>query len=231
DMPNPIRAVIFDLDNTLLDFMKMKDAAIRSAIDAMLEAGLTVEKEQAVQTVKRIYDEKGYEYQEVFDEFLRHLTGEVDYKYLASAIVAYRRAKEASLMLYPRVNVTLMLLAKLGLKLGVVSDAPSREAWLRLCYLNLHHLFDAVVTHDDTGVHKPAPEPFYKICNLLQIEPDEALMVGDWPEKDMVGAKQVGMTTAFARYGDTLGVQESGADYDLADIYELIDIVKRRNGL
>jgi putative hydrolase of the HAD superfamily len=228
-MAKPVKAVIFDLDNTLLDFMKMKDAAIRSAVDAMAEAGLPVNKAQAVQTVKGIYDEKGYEYQEVFNEFLLRSTGKVDYKYLASAIVAYRRAKEASLMLYPHANVTLMALAKMGMKLGVVSDAPSREAWMRLCYLNLHHLFDAVVTFEDTGVHKPAPEPFYKICNLLQIEPMEAMMVGDWPEKDMVGAKQVGMTTAFARYGDTLGVQDSGADYDLKDLYQLVDIVKQRN--
>lgn len=228
-MPKHIKAVIFDLDNTLLDFMKMKDAAIHSAVDAMVEAGLTVEKDKAVGVIKRIYDEKGYEYQEVFDEYLRQTTGKVDYRYLASAIVAYRRAKEASLMLYPRVNMTLMTLAKMGLKLGVVSDAPSREAWMRLCYLNLHHLFDAVVTFDDTGVHKPAPEPFRKICNLLGIQPDEALMVGDWPEKDMVGAGQVGMTTAFARYGDTLGVREPGADYDLSDIYQLIDIVRQRN--
>jgi len=228
-MSDHIKAVIFDLDNTLLDFVKMKDAAIRAAVDAMVEAGLTVEKKEAVGVIKKIYDEKGYEYQEVFDEYLRKTTGRVEYRYLASAIVAYRRAKEASLILYPRVNVTLMMLAKMGLKLGVVSDAPSRKAWMRLCYLNLHHLFDAVVTFDDTGVQKPAPEPFYKICNLLEIKPAEALMVGDWPEKDMVGARQVGMSTAFARYGDTLGVQESGADYDLSDIYQLIDIVRDRN--
>jgi len=207
----------------------MKDAAILSAVDAMAEAGLAVEKEDAVRAIKEIYGAKGYEYQEVFDDYLRGRSGRVDYKYLASAIVAYRRAKEASLMLYPRVNVTLMMLAKMGLKLGVVSDAPSREASLRLCYLNLHHLFDAVVTFDDTGVQKPAPEPFEKICNLLEIKPDEALMVGDWPEKDMVGARQVGMTTAFARYGDTLGVVEPGADYDLSDIYQLVDIVRERN--
>ena len=228
-MSNLIKAVIFDLDNTLLDFMKMKDAAIRSAVDAMAEAGLAVEKKEAVRAIKEIYNAKGYEYQEVFDDYLRGQSGRVNYKYLASAIVAYRRAKEASLMLYPRVNVTLMTLAKMGLKLGVVSDAPSREAWMRLCYLNLHHLFDAVVTFNDTGVHKPAPEPFERICNLLDIRPDEALMVGDWPEKDMVGAKQVGMTTAFARYGDTLEVVESGADYDLSDIYQLVNIVRERN--
>ena len=34
-----IRAIVFDLDNTLTDFMKMKEAAIRAAIDGMIDAG------------------------------------------------------------------------------------------------------------------------------------------------------------------------------------------------
>ena len=55
-MPACIKAVIFDLDNTLLDFVKMKDAAIGSAVDAMIEAGLAVQKEDAVQAIKDIYN-------------------------------------------------------------------------------------------------------------------------------------------------------------------------------
>jgi putative hydrolase of the HAD superfamily len=176
-----------------------------------------------------IYDAKGYENQKVFDEYLTQLNGSVNYKYLASGIVAYRRAKEASLVLYPRVNSTLMTLAKDGLLLGVVSDAPSREAWLRICYLNLHHMFDAVVTFDDTGVHKPAPEPFEKICSLLGIVPADALMVGDWPERDLVGGAKIGMLTAFASYGNAHGVKESEADYALDDIHQLINIVRTHN--
>ena len=43
-----------------------------------------------------------------------------------------------------------MFLIKNGIKLGVVSDAPSREAWMRIYYLNLYHFFDVVVTFDDS---------------------------------------------------------------------------------
>jgi len=39
---------------------------------------------------------------------------------------------------------------KMGVKMGILSDAPIKEAWLRLAYLNLHHIFDAVVTFDET---------------------------------------------------------------------------------
>ena len=54
-------------------------------------------------------------------------------------------------------------------------------------------------------------------------------MVGDWPERDIKGAKQFGMKTAFAKYGATEIIDDSGADYELDTIHELIDIVKSEN--
>jgi putative hydrolase of the HAD superfamily len=125
--------------------------------------------------------------------------------------------------------MTLVDLVKRGIKLAVVSDAPTREAWLRLCYLNLHHLFDAVVTFEDTGERKPSPAPFKRALELLGVEPHEAIMVGDWPERDVVGAAQVGMITVFARYGDTFGIVESNAAYDIADISSLLRIIDEEN--
>ena len=58
---------------------------------------------------------------------------------------------------------------------------------------------------------------------------NETIMVGDWPDRDVVGAKKIGMRTAFARYGDTFGTKVSGADWDLNDIYDLIKIVESIN--
>ena len=195
----------------------------------MVDAGLDYDVDAGLNAILVIYNDKGYEYQEVLDDFLTGVTGTVNYKYLAAGIVAYRRTREASLVRYPHVHVTLMALAKDGFRLGVVSDAPGREAWLRLCYLNLHHMFEAVVTFDDTGVHKPAPEPFEAVCNLLGVVPAESLMVGDWPERDLQGAARLGMRTAFARYGNSHGVTSSDADYTLDKIDQLIDITRELN--
>ena len=226
-----IKAVVFDLDNTLLDFMKMKDTAVRAAVSSMVFNGLDINKDDAISKIYKIYDNKGYEYQEVFDVFLKEVIGKVDYKILASGIIAYKRAKENSLMLYKNVNATLHALSKIGLKLAVVSDAPSREAWMRLYYLNLHHVFDPVLTFDDTGARKPSPEPFKLALEKMSVEPSEALMIGDWPDRDVVGAKQIGMKTIFARYGDTFGTKESGADWDVNDIYEIVEIIKGLNNV
>ena len=224
-----INTIIFDIDNTLLDFIIMKKQSISSAVNAMIESGLNIDYNKAYNKIFEIYEEVGYEYQEVFDRFIYDELGRIDYKILASAIVHYKRAKEASLSLYPNTYETLIKLSKYGLHLGVLSDAPKREAWISLCSLNLHHLFDNVVTFDDTGYRKPHPEPFKKICKLLNANPKNSLMVGDWPERDIVGAKSLGMKTAFAKYGNLDTDISSGADYELNDISEIIDIINQEN--
>ena len=122
-----------------------------------------------------------------------------------------------------------MALTKRGLKLAVLSDAPRLQAWLRLCTLQLQHTFDFVITFDDTGARKPSPIPFEKALSLLNVAPHEALMVGDWPERDMEGAKQVGIRSDFARYGEPFGTKDSGADFEVDDIREIVAIVDREN--
>lgn len=224
-----IKGIVFDLDNTLVDFMAMKRLAIDAAISAMIDAGLNLTREEIQTRIDAIYQERGMEFQSVFDQLLYGEFQKVDYKILSAGVLAYRRAREAALVPYPHVYSTLIELMKMGMKTGVVSDAPAREAWLRLTYLNMHHIFDHVVTFDDTGIRKPEPAPFKKILELLRIEPQEALMVGDWAERDVVGAAKVGMKTVFARYGDTFGTVESNADYEVDDISELIGIIRNEN--
>ena len=224
-----IKAIIFDLDNTLLDFMKMKQFAVKAAITAMNEAGLNIDEDLAYKDIFKLYESKGWENQQVFDDFLMQNFGKVSNKILAAGIVSYRRAREATLLVYPNVNKTLIELIKMGIQLAVVSDAPSREAWMRLYYLNLHHVFDPVLTYDDSGAHKPSPKPFEMALDILNVNSDEALMIGDWPDRDVVGASQIGMKTIFARYGDTFGTVDSGADWDVNDIYEVVNIVKDLN--
>jgi putative hydrolase of the HAD superfamily len=224
-----IKAIIFDLDNTLLDFVKMKQFSVKAAITAMNEAGLDVDEKKAYEDIFDLYIERGWENQQVFDDYLNQTVGEVSNKILAAGIVSYRRAREATLLVYPNVNKALIQLIKMGINLAVVSDAPSREAWMRLYYLNLHHVFDPVLTFDDTGVRKPSPKPFQMALDYLKIDPNEAIMIGDWPERDVVGAKEIGMKTIFARYGDTFGTVDSGADWDVNDVYEVVNIVKGLN--
>ena len=224
-----IKAVIFDLDNTLLDFMTMKKEAVMSAISSMKEAGLDIDVDTSYKEIMDIYEVDGWENQLVFDKFLKKKLGYTDNKYLAAGIVAYRRAKEANLKAYPNVQKTLNHLLDNNIKLAIVSDAPSREAWMRIYYLGLHNFFETVITFDDSGERKPSPAPFKLALGRLNLSKDEVLMVGDWPEKDMVGASSVGIKTIFAKYGDVFGVEKSGANWDIEDIYEVVNIIDEIN--
>jgi putative hydrolase of the HAD superfamily len=220
-----LRAIIFDLDNTLTDFMRMKRVSVKAAIEEMIDAGLKMSPEEATKKLFDIYDREGIEDQRVFDRFLEEEFGEIDPMIHTAAIIGYRRGREYTLVLYPHVRKTLLALAKRGLKLVILSDAPRYQAWSRLCYLNLPHFFDHVITYEDTQVRKPDPAPFNRAIELLQMHPDEVIMIGDWPERDMVGAQGVGIRTVYARYGDTSGATHSGADYEIDDISQLVGIV------
>ncbi|MCX7835974.1 MAG: HAD-IA family hydrolase [bacterium] len=220
-----IKAILFDLDNTLVDFMQMKHACVEAAVTAMRDVGLKMSHQEATQKIYAIYSKHGIEYQEVFDRFLEeiHLSHP---RFLAAAISAYRKTRTLHINPYPGVKETLLELIKRGIELGVVSDAPRKQAWLRLVDAGLDIFFNVVVAFEDTGKLKPNPEPFLMAMEKLHVLPTETIMIGDWPERDMRGAKALGLYTAFARYGTLIDETKlSGADFELYRLNDLIAIV------
>lgn len=233
-----IQAVIFDLDNTLTDFMLAKESSIRAAVVAMVDAGLPLNPGEATDRIFAIYKEKGIEHQRVFNFFLEEVLGHVDDRVLAAAVVAYRRARDGSLVLYPHAKLVLNRLLKAGYKLAVVSDAPRFEAWVRLTYLGLQHTFDLVLTFDDTGHHKPDPKPFLMALDGLGVEPGRAVVIGDWKERDILGGRNAGMHTVYAHYGDLyskyadkLVGEGTEPDFVVEDLLQLLDVLDRLNAV
>ncbi|MEA1986794.1 MAG: HAD-IA family hydrolase [Candidatus Marinimicrobia bacterium] len=224
-----IKAIIFDIDNTLMDFIRLKRMAVESAILGMIGAGFHIDKDKSIEDIMQIYEEDGWEDQLVFNKFIENELGHLDYKYLASGILGYRKARESALSPYPFVTSTLIQILKKGIKLAIVSDAPSREAWLRLVQLNLHNFFDVVITFNDTNERKPSPKPFLLALEKLDLQANETMMVGDWPERDIVGAKSVGIKTVYAKYGDINPTNNSNADYDINSIDEILPILDKEN--
>lgn len=224
-----IRGVILDVDNTLIDFMSMKKLAVKAAVDAMIDAGIEMKREEIEKKIYTIYEKEGIEYQFVFDKFLEEEFGFIDPKIKAASIVAYRKVKDGTLSLYPHVFSTLVNLIKMGIKLAVVSDAPELQAWLRLCQFNLQNFFDVIITPEISGAKKPSSIPFKMALEKMNIKAEEALMVGDWPEKDIEGAKKVGIKTVYAKYGDIFQCEDVNADYVINDFCELIEIIQKEN--
>ena len=232
-----IDAVIFDLDNTLTDFMRAKEQSIRAAALAMVDAGMSMTPDEVAEGIFAIYKERGIEHQRVFNLFLEKTMGRVEDRILAAAVVAYRRARDGALTPYPHAKMVLNRLLKQGYQLAVVSDAPRFEAWLRLVCLGLHHTFDLVLTFDDTGHHKPDPTPFRMALEQLGVEPERALVIGDWKERDILGGRNAGLHTVYARYGDQYSKyadkvvgDETEPDFVVDDIMQLLDVLDHLNG-
>ncbi len=215
-----INAVIFDLDNTLIDYLKMKRLATRAAARAMVGAGLKADRMELDRKLFEHYLDYGIESDDAFQQYLLKTCRKVDPRILAAAVNAYLREKARRLRPYPGAVETLKSLRKRGLKLAVVSDGFRLKVWMRLNASGLDRYFDAVVAFEDTGKAKPAKEPFLKAVSALRVKPRECLMVGDWPEKDMVGAKACGMMTAWAKYGGRK--VPSGADFILNKISDIV---------
>lgn len=231
-----VDTVIFDLDNTLTDFMLAKESSIGAAVDAMIDAGLPVSPQEAKDAIFAIYKEVGIEHQRVFNLFLEQTIGRVDDRILAAAVVAYRRARGGSLVPYPHAKFVLNRLLKQGYKLAVVSDAPRFEAWLRLNYLGLQHTFDVVLTFDDTGHHKPDPKPFLMALEALDARAERTVLIGDWKERDILGGRNAGLHTVYARYGDQysqyadkVDTPNTTPDFVVDDLLQLLDVLDRLN--
>jgi putative hydrolase of the HAD superfamily len=132
-----------------------------------------------------------------------------------------------------RVIPTFIQLIKWGIKLAIVTDAPRLKAWQRLNAMRLGHFFDVVVTFDDTLKRKPHRAPFENALKKLNLKPGECMMVGDWIDRDIEGAKKVGMKTCFARYGwqKALGgdPDKSGANYVIDKFDDILNIIQREN--
>jgi HAD superfamily hydrolase (TIGR02253 family) len=218
-----LKAVLFDLDNTLIDFISMKRACCRAAVRAMIRSGLGMGERDALGLLFRLYDRHGIEYGLIFEEFLKEAAGGIDYRMLAEGIVAYREEQRRRMKTYPAVVPTLKALRGMGLRLGIVSDAPSVKAWTRLVELGIQGYFDAVVTFEG-GEMKPSRKPFLMALEKLGAKPGEAVFVGDWPERDMEGAKRVGMRTIYARYGNVRGA-EAEADFVAGSFRDIAPII------
>lgn len=196
-----LQAVAFDLDATLIDFLRFKRVASSSAARAMVDAGLDLDFGLAEERLWEVYRAAGLDGDVAFERFLQTTTGQVEPPILAAGIDAYLRAKDALLEPYPRTTATLLQLVRRGLRLAVITDAERRKALHRLSAMRLTPFFEAIVTLDDTLRGKADEQPYVQLLRRLQLQPREVLMVGDNPERDIRPARRAGLWTAQALYG------------------------------
>ena len=115
---------------------------------------------------------------------------------------AYHWEKIPGTRIFPEVPETLGLLRQHGIKIGIVTNAH-QPMWIRDVEIRQHGLFDFFpdcrVSAADVGYLKPHPVIFQTALRCLGTKPAETIFVGDDPEADIVGAKSAGLRSILRR--------------------------------
>jgi putative hydrolase of the HAD superfamily len=228
--PITLRAILFDMDNTLFDFVAVKRIACREILSYLGKGdkSLKIDPEELFRYFLR--GTYGFEDYENIRDYMqeRKLFTEQAYR---NCCETYDREKLQNLKLYPGVKNTLEELKKLGLRLAVITDADRYHAHARLTRVGLLNSFDLLVSADMIGTKKPDPAHFLFALDALGIKPEESLVVGDSIKRDIVPAHRLGLKTAYAFYGDWRPAEETERCFDFQldkfqDLIGYVDILK-----
>jgi len=198
-----IQAVIFDCYSTLIDIRtnERKEEVFRylslylqyygARIDATrLKSALSLETERYLQSREERYAEVDLEI--VFKDILKKEG--LENSFLAESCCKLLRVlSRERFELFPDSIPVLKEIKRSGYPLGVVSDAQKVFCLEEGEILGLNRFFDCIVLSTQFGFRKPDPRLFTIACALVDIPPVDAVYIGNDPETDVKGAKQIGM--------------------------------------
>lgn len=216
-----IKAVFFDIDNTLYDSARLSSKARRNSVLAMIDAGLDKPFEEVLDDLQEIIEEYGSNYPYHYDTLLDRYGLKDPMKIIAAGVVAYEHTKIGYLKPFPGVVPALMRLYQ-HYGLGVISNGVPIKQWEKLVGLGLHHFFKVLVTSGECGHEKPEPEIFQLALERMDILPDEAVMIGDKRDCDMEGAMAAGIKGILFVRGEAKSLNEINSFSHLPDILKRI---------
>ncbi len=222
-----IKAVIFDLDNTLEEWLPFEDE-----VEELFSQRLAEKYSIDAQQFKNIFDRikvsylhsrslpQDYGRDMWFSETLAHF--QIYDEDIDLLVEEYWDELLGRVKLFPQTKQTLKQLSE-EYKLGMLSDSDGDRYWKeqRIKRLGIGEFFDVILTSDDIGANKPHPRCFLEAASALNARPEECVMVGDHPEVDLITAKDLGMVTVWTREG--LDEEHASREYPYADF--VIDAV------
>lgn len=185
-----IRAIIFDLDDTLYDESEYVNQAFENTAAYLAEkTGMPERKETFHRRMLELTEEYGRG--RVFDR----LCEEEDVNFPVRQLVEVYRGTRPVLKLYPDAERLLQKLEERGMKTGLITDGCGKVQHEKIAALGLEERMDGVIVTDDFGICKPQTAVYEKCLEILDCAPQEAAYIGDNPRKDFYGARQLGMKT------------------------------------
>jgi phosphoglycolate phosphatase len=218
-----IKAVLLDLDGTLLDTAP----ELAAAANAMLaEQGL------APLPAGEIRDFIGRGIPHLVERCLQAAGLPLPCARLEPALRSfgahYRRLNGTSSAPFPGVLEGLERLRRSAVRLACVTNKAAAFTAPLLDKTGLAPFFDSVVTADQVGTRKPHPGPFLHACRMLSVAPSEAAVIGD-SANDAQAARAAGCRVLLVSYGYSEGrdVRTLDSDGFAASFAEAAELVLR----
>jgi putative hydrolase of the HAD superfamily len=198
-----IKAILFDLDDTLFDHKHASREGLRSVwkrYTCFQEMTLDEFELEHRGMLEKIHFSQvlvgKLSLEEARAERFKHLflnrNVEVDFETSRNAAVIYRNSYEKNVRKVKGSEELLKALKK-NYKIGIVTNNITAEQESKLDQLGLRNYIDHMVTSEEMGVTKPNPLLFSTACERLGVSPDSAVMIGDSWDNDIAGAHAVGM--------------------------------------
>ena len=225
-----IKAVFFDIDDTLYDTSGFAKLARRAALNVMIDAGLPLSADDAYLLLREIIDEYGSNYDKHFNVLTKRVFGEEKPLLIALGMITYHNVKFALLRLFPQTISTLIYLKTRGYHLGVISNGITIKQWEKLIRLDLHHFFDYVITSEEAKVEKPDTRIFELALEKMGCKAEKSVMIGNKFSEDIMGALNAGMSAILVnselKESEKEYIEKEGIELDvLSHIGELRNIL------
>lgn len=221
-------AVLFDLDGTLVD---TAPDLVGALFGLMEEAGLPTPSftsmRNRVSHGASALIKSGFNIEEAHPEFGKHRQALLD---------AYEARVAEETQLFDGISEILSELIELGIAWGIVTNKPTYLTEALLDELKLPHTPACIICGDTYENRKPHPEPLLKAADLLNINHQKCIFVGD-ANIDILAGEKAGMLTLLATYGyieEGANYQDWGANGYLSHPTELrgwVNGQKNRTGL
>lgn len=241
----PIKLVGFDLDDCLFDSTGLSGRARIKGIDAMINLGLNIEREQAITMIQEIVKEYGSNSSEHYNYFLKRLnkldilsiSSSEQYKYIAAAVMAYHKEKIDSIKLYEDVEPCLKKLKRIRVKSAIITDGIPIKQYEKILRLHIDKLIDLVVISDEVGIKKPNPKLFSYCLKKFDIEGKNTIYVGDNLSNDIIPSKLNDIHSIYIHRGGKYDTYKKGQevpekfipDYEITNLNEIFDIIDKIN--
>jgi carbamoyl-phosphate synthase large subunit len=221
-----VRAVAFDLDETLFDRREHFSAALRGVAAAVAEASGRDSSEleaRLVSTWRRL----GSDHDHIFDTWLTDAGLSVT-DHLRRSIEAFHAYAPNTIELRPGVAAALVSLRAHGIPTAIVTDGRETTQTSKVARLGLDRLVDHVVYCGALGAAKPDPTGLLEASRRLGVAVDSLLLVGDHPRYDVVMARRAGAICARVYTGEFStrpDDPEASPDITAAGVPELVERV------